>query len=251
MDNEKKYTIPENHEEAVKRKEEVLAMINAYNEAIFAEEEPPYTDEEIDLLQEEYQILNDRVALTEKEKIAKLDEKDVVVNEDGTISRKTSVLDQIHFTVFIYIALFLIVSTLGGYISISIGFGSMEKYIHSFFDEIYFKTVDGWYYYSDIKIPADMMIEESKYWVKCLVSYLWLPLVFIALIIGGYIGISFIGGLSKKVTKIAMIILLILTVGLFCLYFFVGKNGFKYWMDYYDNIQQRYFDYALSLYQQG
>lgn len=248
MASEKLYVIPEDHAEAVKRKEEVLAMINAYNEAIFAEEEPPYTDEEIDALQEEYQILNDRVALTEEEKIAKLDEKDIVVNEDGTISRKTSLLDQIHFTVFIYIALFLVVSTLGGYISISVGFGNMEKFIYNYFDEIYINTVDTWQYYSDVKIPAVDLMAESKFYVKLFVSYLWLPLVFIALIVAGYIGISFIGGLSKKITLWAMIILLVLTIGLFCVFFFVGKSGFSYWSSFYDNIQEEYYNYALGLY---
>ena len=42
-----KYQQYETYEEAVKRKEELLEKINAYNIALFEEKELPYTDEEI------------------------------------------------------------------------------------------------------------------------------------------------------------------------------------------------------------
>ena len=52
------YQIPETYEEAVERKAYVLKLINEYNEALLLGKELPCSEEEIDRLQEEYQILN-------------------------------------------------------------------------------------------------------------------------------------------------------------------------------------------------
>ena len=57
----KKINIPDTYEEALARKKEVLELINAYNEAILNGNPPTMSDEEIDLLQEEFQVLNDLV----------------------------------------------------------------------------------------------------------------------------------------------------------------------------------------------
>ena len=52
----KKINIPDTYEEALARKKEVLELINAYNEAILNGNPPTMSDEEIDLLQEEFQF---------------------------------------------------------------------------------------------------------------------------------------------------------------------------------------------------
>ena len=62
--------IPENYEEALKRKEEVLNIINSYSIALLNETELPCSEEEIALLQEEYSMLDEYVELTNTEKEA-------------------------------------------------------------------------------------------------------------------------------------------------------------------------------------
>lgn len=111
---EKVYVMPATYEEAVQRKQELLDKINAYNEAMFAGEELPYSDKEIDELQEEYQILNDRLFLTDSEKIDKLNDEDKIINEDGTVERKLSFLDKVHWPLFVY-PIFLIIFALGAF----------------------------------------------------------------------------------------------------------------------------------------
>ena len=59
------YQFPETYEEAVERKAYVLKLINEYNEALLLGNELPCSEEEIDRLQEEYQILDEHLALTE------------------------------------------------------------------------------------------------------------------------------------------------------------------------------------------
>ena len=96
------YQIPDTYEEAVERKAYVLKLINEYNEALLLGKDLPCSDEEIDKLQEEYQILNDHLALTEEERLSKLNDSDKEVNEDGVIVEKVSVLDKIHWSVMLY-----------------------------------------------------------------------------------------------------------------------------------------------------
>ena len=91
------YQIPDTYEEAVARKAEVLKLINEYNEALLLDKELPCSEEEIDRLQEEYQILNDHLELTDEEKLEKLKDSDKEINEDGVVVEKISVFDKIHF----------------------------------------------------------------------------------------------------------------------------------------------------------
>ena len=95
------YQIPETYDEAVKRKADVLQMINDYNVALLLGNDLPYSEEEIERLQEEYQILNDHLALTEDERLAKLDDDDKIVNEDGTVEEKQSIFDKIHWSIYL------------------------------------------------------------------------------------------------------------------------------------------------------
>ena len=55
-----KFKMPETREEAVERKEALLEKINKYNEEYFSGN-PTLTEEEINLIQEEYQFLDELV----------------------------------------------------------------------------------------------------------------------------------------------------------------------------------------------
>ena len=100
--------IPENYEEALKRKEEVLNIINSYSIALLNETELPCSEEEIALLQEEYSMLDEYVELTntEKEAMNKNDKKvyKEEVLEDGTINKVEviSFWDKVNPLIFIY-----------------------------------------------------------------------------------------------------------------------------------------------------
>lgn len=97
-----KYQQYETYEEAVKRKEELLEKINAYNIALLEEKELPYTDEEIEDMMEEYQILNDKLKLTDEEKKSKYSSEDLEVSEDGTVEVKQTFFDKVSVWVYIY-----------------------------------------------------------------------------------------------------------------------------------------------------
>lgn len=103
-----KIIIPENYEEALKRKEEVLNIINSYSIALLNDTELPCTEEEIQTLQEEYALLDEFVELTatEKEAISQNDNtkyKEEVL-EDGTINKVevVSFWDKVNPFIFVY-----------------------------------------------------------------------------------------------------------------------------------------------------
>lgn len=105
---DKKINISSSYEEALKRKNEVLDMINTYNEAVFSDAPLPYNDEEIALLQEEFLILDEYVELTDKEKeiYQNIDSKNYVdeVKEDGSVIKvaKVTFWDKVNPVVFVY-----------------------------------------------------------------------------------------------------------------------------------------------------
>lgn len=110
----KKFTIPKTYEEALARKKEVLALINAYNEAILNDLPPTLSDEEIDALQEEYQVLNDLV-------IEKVDEDhDEFITEEKFLDegivveekvRKRSFLDEVNPLIYVYMIIVFLFSS--------------------------------------------------------------------------------------------------------------------------------------------
>ncbi len=106
--------IPDNYTEALARKEEVLKLINAYSEALLNDTELPCTEEEIQLLQEEYTLLDEYVELTEVEKEAySVNEKIEyveVVEEDGTVTKKAKVSfwDKVNPFIFVYAVVIII-----------------------------------------------------------------------------------------------------------------------------------------------
>ncbi len=68
-----KIIIPQDYDEAMSRKEEVLKLINEYNEQLLNGEQVLLTEEEIDLLQEEYQLL-DELIIESKDEDTELEE---------------------------------------------------------------------------------------------------------------------------------------------------------------------------------
>lgn len=103
-----KIQIPENYHDALARKEEVLKLINAYSEALLSDAELPCTEEEIELLQEEYALLDEYVELTDVEKEAySVNDKveyEEVVEEDGSVTKKVKVSfwDKVNPLIFVY-----------------------------------------------------------------------------------------------------------------------------------------------------
>ena len=109
-----KIQIPDNYEEALARKEEVLKLINAYSEALLNDTELPCSEEEIELLQEEYSLLDEYVELTDVEKEAYSINENVeyveVVEEDGTVTKKVklSFWDKVNPFIFVYAVIIII-----------------------------------------------------------------------------------------------------------------------------------------------
>ena len=109
-----KIQIPDNYEEALARKEEVLKLINAYSEALLNDTELPCSEEEIELLQEEYSLLDEYVELTDVEKEAYSINDNVeyveVVEEDGTVTKKVklSFWDKVNPFIFVYAVIIII-----------------------------------------------------------------------------------------------------------------------------------------------
>lgn len=109
-----KIQIPDNYEEALARKEEVLKLINAYSEALLNDTELPCSEEEIELLQEEYSLLDEYVELTDVEKEAYSVNDNVeyveVVEEDGTVTKKVklSFWDKVNPFIFVYAVIIII-----------------------------------------------------------------------------------------------------------------------------------------------
>lgn len=233
--------IPDNYEDAVNRKQEVLNMINQYNEALLLDKELPFTDEEIERLQEEYQILNDHLALTKEEKIMRLSEEDVIVNEDGTIEEKVSIFDKIHWLVYVYALVSLIFGT--GIFHKKIASATMDKFIDGRFEKAFDNAVD---MYSFSK--SDMMIKPFEYWARFCLSYLWLPLVVVLVSLIVYFIFRRRKDINTLITKWMLIGYIVLGLVITCLVVFVGENSpFKFSLAFYENIDQYYMYYYYTM----
>lgn len=117
-----KFKMPETREEAVKRKEELFEKINKYNEEYFSGN-PTLSEEEINLIQEEYQFLDDLVDI--EEDYAKVDE-----------PKEQKFLDKVNIFVWIY-AMFALFS---GFYFIQQRFG-FYVILMNIFDETLFSTL--------------------------------------------------------------------------------------------------------------
>ena len=116
-----KFKMPETREEAVERKEALLEKINKYNEEYFSGN-PTLTEEEINLIQEEYQFLDELVDI--EADYAKVEE-----------PKEQKFLDRVSILVWVY-AMFAFFSGfffvqqpigLNGFFSMAYGFGWFES----------------------------------------------------------------------------------------------------------------------------
>ena len=206
------YQIPDTYEEAVERKAYVLKLINEYNEALLLGKDLPCSDEEIDKLQEEYQILNDHLALTEEERLSKLNDSDKEVNEDGVIVEKVSVLDKIHWSVMLYCVFTFICLCSMPFLTKAVGSACLDSFIDKYFYDLL------WNKYVDMMAlqSSEYMWSDFGYWFRVCVSYLWLPLLLILISVGVYFIFRKRKDLNSKITKwliFANIFILVLSVG--------------------------------------
>lgn len=236
----KEYTYPNTYEEAVERKNYLLEKINEYNEALLLDNPLPLSEEEINDYQEEYQLLNDHLKLTENEKLAKLDDKDKVVNEDGTITKKRSIFDKINVFLFIYCFLGTIALGISYFLIKNIGYSMFIKVVVNYFSDIIEK-------YQSYTLPSDAIMNGFVYYLKLVLSYSWLPLAM--LLVSVIVSIFFIRkkDINKQVATWMLIshaFLCVLSIALVLLI-----EAIPFWKELYDNIEDVYSNYVYSLMQ--
>ncbi|HHU23785.1 MAG: hypothetical protein PHG08_08280 [Bacilli bacterium] len=110
----KEINIPKTYEEALARKKEVLELINAYNEAILNGYPPTLSDEEIDLLQEEYLVLNDLVIEKEHDENGDIVYEEQFTDEGVVIEKrvkKRTFFDEINPAIYLYMFVVLLFSS--------------------------------------------------------------------------------------------------------------------------------------------
>ena len=169
------YQFPETYEEAIERKAYVLKLINEYNEALLLGNELPCSEEEIDRLQEEYQILDEHLALTEDEKLSKLNDSDKIVNEDGVIVEKVSFIDNLHWGVILYTVFSFILLFAMPFLTKPIGAACLDSMIQKLFEKcLWTHEVE----MMDLE-KSGYMWTEVGYALRSILAYCWLPLLFV------------------------------------------------------------------------
>lgn len=239
---DKEFEIPETYEDAVNRKQELLDKINEYNDAFFNNQPLPYTDEEIDAFQEEYQLLNDHLQLTEEEKINRLDEDEKEVLEDGTVVKVESVFDKIHPLTYVYIFLISFLMILFcPLLSNKIGSSMTTSAINKFYEQTFDQTGSGLSMYND----PTLVMSEGKYWFTVVFNFLLIPLiVLIVSTIFFVLSRIFMDKLNKKICLIVYICHIAVFLISLSLIFFL--KVMKEAQEYYDYM---YYYYYLYIYQ--
>lgn len=240
---DEKYKIPETYEEAVKRKQELLEKINAYNEALFAEKELPYTDEEIEAFQEEFQILNDNLDLTDEEKLEKLDDEDKIVNEDGSVEVKKSFFDKLHITTYLYLFLGTLVVLLFSTVLLpGIASGFISKFNTAYFEKVYADTED----YLIMISNEDYIMPAGKFYFFVVLFTIILP--FSILLLSGlcFIISRKMDDINKKVFLFVFLAHVAITLIGVALIFFI--KILPEWKTYYEDYSMRYAIYVYSKY---
>lgn len=232
--------IPDTYEEAVERKAYVLKLINEYNEALLLGKDLPCSEEEIDRLQEEYQILNDHLELTEEEKLRKLNDSDKEVNEDGVVVEKMSVLDKIHWGVYIYIIFTAVALFSMPFLTKTVGSSCLDSFIDKYFYDLL------WEKYVEMMglANSEYMWSNFDYWFRVAVSYLWLPLTLILISIVVYFLYRRKKDINTKITKWLVFInifILVLSVGVVLL-----QGEIKALTERYDYLWYYYAEYYYN-----
>ena len=234
------YQLPETYEEAVERKAYVLKLINEYNEALLLGNELPCSEEEIDRLQEEYQILNDHLALTEEERLSKLNDNDKEVTEDGVIVEKVSVLDKIHWGVMLYCIFTFILLCAMPFLTKPIGSACFNSMIKNFmYDCLWEKNVEmlG-------LAKSDYMWSEVGFALRAILAYCWLPLLLVLISVGIYFIYRHKKDLNTKICKwliIANIFIFVLSIGIVLL-----RGEIKELIQRYEYLWYEYAEYYYN-----
>ncbi len=207
------YQIPETYEEAVERKAYVLKLINEYNEALLLGKELPCSEEEIDRLQEEYQILDDHLALTEEERLSKLNDADKEVNEDGVIVEKVSLLDKIHWGVMLYFVFTFIALCSMPFLTKPVGAACLNSMIKNLmYDCLWEKEV----YMTDFE-KSGYMWTEFGFALRAILCYCWLPLLLVLISVGIYFIYRHKKDINTKICKwliVSNVIIFVLSIGI-------------------------------------
>ena len=116
-----KFKMPETREEAVERKEALLEKINKYNEEYFSGN-PTLTEEEINLIQEEYQFLDELVDI--EADYAKVEEP-----KEQKFLDKVSILVWVYAMFAFFSGFFFVQQPIGlnGFFSMAYGWGWFEN----------------------------------------------------------------------------------------------------------------------------
>jgi hypothetical protein len=228
------YQIPETYDEAVKRKADVLQMINDYNVALLLGNDLPYSEEEIEKLQEEYQILNDLLALTEEERLAKLKDSDKEVNEDGVVVEKISVFDKMHWGILLYCVFTFISLCSMPFLTKLVGQAGIDSFISKYlYDCLWEKNID-----MLALQKSEFMWTPFDFWSRVAVSYLWLPLLLVLISVVIYFLYYRKHDLNTKIAKWLIIInvfIFVLSIGVVLLQgeIKVLQERFEYlWYEY-------------------
>ena len=241
---DRNYEIPSTYEEAVLRKQELLEKINEYNEAFFNETDLPYTEEEIEELQEEYQILNDHLQLTDKEKIARLDEKDKETLDDGTVVKVDNFFDKIHPFTYVYIFLIsLLIILFCPILSYTISNSIFNNQINAYYETIINQTGSGLALFND----PSLIMSEGTYWFKIIFSLCLVPLIVLVVSTIFFVVSRFtMNSFNKKIFLIVFLAHVVIFIVSLILIFFI--KIYKDAQEYYDNIVYYYYLYAYQNY---
>ena len=235
--------IPDNYDDALKRKFELLDKINSYNEALFNGTELPYTEEEIDAFQEEYELLDDNLALSEKEKIQKLDKEDVVKLDDGTLVEKQSFFDKIHWSMYLYLACVVVFSIVSFFMMRALGDKMFTHSVYSYFEKVFDITNDE---FTSLGPSSEYFLSPAKYWGG-IGYYFIIPAVVIVVSVGVYLLYFKRHDLNTKIAMYVMIFNIVLCLVLTAVILF-GTDLLDKYQIIYDNIDAVYYSYINQAY---
>lgn len=193
---------------AQKRKQFLLQEINKYNEALFSNSPLPYSDEELDEMQEEYYYLDNHIALTDEEKVAKLDNKNVDI-VDGEKIAKVGFWDKIS----IIQVLWMVIGTL---LSMELLTYVLGNVFYSSFCNMLFSS----FYKNEFNYISTLPINYFGYWLLTVGSFAIFPLLMVALIL---LFFFIYKNKSPEARKLAFVLLIVqlslLVVSFIILYF--------------------------------
>lgn len=225
------FEIPQTQEEARALKQEILEKINNYNNAVFNNEPLPYTDEEIDELQNQYDLLSEVVKLTkeEKKKLANLG------NEDNPEATKVTVVDKISTANYLYgIILTIFIS---GILSKQVGEAIFNGFMGNYFSSVYKKTGDMYALMSST--ANDNFMKAPVFWLITCFSFIIVPLILLIISLVIFLILRKKDSLNKKVAMYIFITHAVLTVIVIAV--LLSTYVIKNYDDFYEYLGANYY----------